>query len=185
MRKIIITELDRSKEVFITRHIEKYGYQHGLPPAWKAFEVASLGSLSHMYSNIHYKHKRSMSLIAQAISANNINEAKNWLHAFTLVRNLCAHHARIYGRKLDIALALPNIVGKAVERLGWVHQVPAPNTPYAALCVLAFSMKKISPGNRFTERLLAIVEAYPDLKYENLGFKDGWQSEPLWRINTK
>ena len=176
----LIDELDRSQEEFMVRHKRKYGLNQGLPPAWKAFEVASIGTLSYLYKNIDNTHKKRMSRVASALNASRTTTLNNWLHAFTILRNMCAHHSRLYGRHLPVPIALPQITGAAVKRYGWLNTSPQPSTPYAVLAVLAFTMQKVSPGNRFAQRLHAIIEAYPNLDYTHLGFTTGWAEEPLW-----
>ncbi len=183
-QRYIIGDLNRSQEHFILRHSEKYGVSEGLPPAWKTFEVVSLGTLSHIYSNIEYSHnkanKKALSRVAEAINANSRDTAKNWMHALTLVRNICAHHGRLYDRRLNIAFKLPTITGPAVHRLKWQFAKIDPHTPYAAVAVLAFAMHRISPGNHFSEKLKSIIARYPSLDYNQLGFTENWETEPLW-----
>src|SRR5690606_10541652 len=44
-------ELERTKEIFIEKHYEKYGAEHK-PPAYKTLEIVSFGCLSKLYSNL-------------------------------------------------------------------------------------------------------------------------------------
>lgn len=46
----IVGELNRSHEEFVIHHDTKYGKTY--PPAWKALQVISLGTLSKIYSNL-------------------------------------------------------------------------------------------------------------------------------------
>lgn len=45
-------ELNRSEDEYIQEHFRKY-YDPPMPPVWKTMEVASMGTLSKLYSNMN------------------------------------------------------------------------------------------------------------------------------------
>jgi abortive infection bacteriophage resistance protein len=80
-------EIERSKETFVQHYKHTYT---GFPkiPIWMAVEVMSFGSLSKIFHNLLRKDQIQ---IAQGYGLHHRILA-SWLHTFTYVRNICAHH---------------------------------------------------------------------------------------------
>lgn len=95
-------EILKSREVFVSHYKEKY---EGYPklPLWMTIEIMSLGMLSTFYSNLL---RDDQIAIAKEIGIN-CRVLGTWLHTFTYVRNICAHHGRLWNRDLSISMALP------------------------------------------------------------------------------
>ena len=67
-------------------------------------EVMSLGSLSLCYKGLKNDHKAGVE-DKKAISQHfNLHHKRltDWLHTLTYVRNVCAHHSRLWNRELAI-----------------------------------------------------------------------------------
>lgn len=101
--------LFRSKEKFVKHHKEHYG---GILPIWAAVELMDWGMLSHLYQMAPEKARIAMSEKCSLTSA----QFGSWLKSLNIVRNLAAHHARMYNRVYDIKPKLPqNEKWKPVE----------------------------------------------------------------------
>ena len=96
-------ETARSKEKFLEHYKIKYT---GVPrlSLWMACEIMSMGSLSLLYSGLISPLQRS---ICSILEINNYIFG-NWLHVVTYLRNICAHHARLWNRELQIRPKIPN-----------------------------------------------------------------------------
>lgn len=95
-------ETQRSKETFIDHYRNKYD---GFPkmPIWMAVEVMSFGALSQLY---HSLLRVDQIALAKTVGFHS-SVLSSWLHTFTYVRNMCAHHSRIWNRELAIAMTVP------------------------------------------------------------------------------
>lgn len=93
----IQSEVTRSSDEFINHYREKYD-NFPVLPLWMLTEVMSLGSLSRVYRGLVPDDKRAISnhfgLHHKRLS--------DWLHTLTYVRNVCAHHSRLWNRELAI-----------------------------------------------------------------------------------
>ena len=91
------SESKRSSEEFVEHFKATYS---GFPdlPIWVLTETMSLGGLSRMCS---WMLKRDQKVIAQRYGLQP-HYWVTWLHHLTYVRNLCAHHARLWDRKWSI-----------------------------------------------------------------------------------
>mgnify|MGYP003588186276 CR=1 FL=1 len=95
-------EASHSKEIFIKHYKTKY---EGFPtiPIWMATEIISLGTLSYLYKNLQ---KDQQQKISNEIGIPYLVLEK-WLHFFTYIRNICAHHARLWNRTMAICPVIP------------------------------------------------------------------------------
>ena len=99
--KEVDKELGRTKEVFIKSHYNKYGNEHR-PPAYKTLEVISFGCLSKLYSNLKNE-VTAKDRVAKELNLPNHNFLRSWLQTFNTIRNIIAHHSRIWNRNIDFA----------------------------------------------------------------------------------
>ena len=93
-------ELVRSKETFVQHYQKKYS-KPTRPPIWAICELLTLGQLSKWLSNLKLRQDR------QAIAARfGLDELVvcAFAHHLTHVRNLCAHHSRVWNRKLTFTM---------------------------------------------------------------------------------
>ena len=90
-------EFNRSQEIFIKDH--RYRYPNQDADAWKILEVASMGTLSKLYKNLKHQLPEK-SAIAKEMGLNLHSELSSWLEAITYVRNIIAHHSRLWSRNM-------------------------------------------------------------------------------------
>lgn len=88
-------ELFRSREVFITHYNGKYSAPKR-PPSWMVIELLSIGTVSKLFTNISDRKVRK-----KVAGEFGLNETvlKNWIHTIVILRNFCAHHARVWNRQ--------------------------------------------------------------------------------------
>jgi len=95
-------EVDRAREPFINHYRVTY---EGFPrlPVWMAVEVMRLGSLSALYSGLLPEPRR------QIVEGFGLPHPvfRSWLHFLSYLRNVCAHHARLWDRELAIRPEIP------------------------------------------------------------------------------
>ena len=91
------------KERFLEHYRAKYS---GFPrlPLWMACEIMSLGRLSQLYNGLLPSVQRSIC----SILGIKYFVLGSWLHVVTYLRNICAHHSRLWNRELQIKPRLPN-----------------------------------------------------------------------------
>jgi abortive infection bacteriophage resistance protein len=92
-------EVDRSKDIFIKEHKKKYKKDLRFPPAWKTLELSSLGGLSKLYGNLK-NNIEAKDQIAEEFGAVNHTYLPSWLQSIAQIRNLCAHHSRLWNKNL-------------------------------------------------------------------------------------
>ena len=80
-------------EIFINHHNEKYD---GKFPFWVIVELMSFGCLSRAFKNLNQEIK--IEICKNHYDSIPYYYIDNWLQAFVILRNICAHRGRIYNR---------------------------------------------------------------------------------------
>ena len=166
-------ELRRSKEIFVKHYKDAYNLQR--PPIWAACEVMSFGLLSRFYENIKADKVRKMIATEYDLMPQTL---KSLLRHTVYVRNLCAHHSRLWNRRFTITLALPqNRPSALLPNLN-----PAEDRRiYNTLVLLAHIVDLVEPENHWSHRLRALLRAqrYPVTRH--MGFPSDWENRAAWK----
>ncbi len=107
-------ETKRSQEIFI-KHF-KDTYQTSDLPLWAVVEVVSFGTISKLYAILKTEEQKEVILKLKDI---NNNVFKNWLHGLSVVRNICAHHSRLWNKTLGVKFEIPRRLDafKSIKKL--------------------------------------------------------------------
>ncbi|GJM35120.1 MAG: CAAX amino protease [Saprospiraceae bacterium] len=170
-------EVGRSREVFILEHTKKYNGDRRCPPAWKSLEVISLGLLSKLFENLRNNLPEKKQIV-ENLHLGNHTFLSSWLRSISVVRNICAHHSRLWNKNLPMP---PKLLTRA--DLPWIRD---PSTIeihsfYAVLVCMYYLVQTISPRNHFKKRLKALLEKYPNIDIKAMGFSVDWKEEPMWQ----
>lgn len=167
----IETEYLRSDEDFIKSF--RNNYSDNLPPSWMILEITSFGSLSLLFSNLNtIKEKRE---IADYFGVSDSVFA-SWIHSIVYLRNLCAHHSRLWNRTLSIQPLLPRNPKKLWLKDGEI----ANNKVFYMLTIIRFLLQTVNPQTGFTIKLKSLLEKYPNIDVNAMGFPKNWDGEALW-----
>jgi len=164
--KILRRDEGRSTEVFIGHYRAKYTSETELP-VWMATELISFGSLSRMYEHLRTGLRKKIARefnLPQTVFV-------SWLHSLTAVRNVCAHHSRLWNRELAVKPKLPT---------AWKTNGIENERFYAIAMIIQTLLADISPDSQWKERLKACFNAYPTVNLRAMHFPADWQALPLW-----
>lgn len=157
----------KDREVFIKHHNKHYS---GNFPIWVIVELLSFGTLSRLFCNMHDD-------IKKIICKDNYNipfdYVENWLHGFTILRNICAHRGRIYNKNINHAIKLSAKDRKVLGDVGIDI-----NKCSKRLFMYLFVMKKLVEStvwNTFICYFENITIKYPFVKLSYYGFPENWQ----------
>lgn len=95
----LTSSVQESNEPFIRHHNNNYL----CTPVWAAIEVISFGTLSKMYRNLKSNIRQD---IAKSFFGIDEELLMSYLHAFSFLRNACAHCGRIYNKGLSINIMI-------------------------------------------------------------------------------
>jgi abortive infection bacteriophage resistance protein len=157
------------REVFIHHYYQTYDHPD-LPPSWMVVEVMPLGTLSTIYARLVSRTMQKE--ICKPFQINHL-VMESWLHTMTYLRNLCAHHARLWNRRFSIK----PVVMKAYEK-----QMNRNDTFYAQAVLLYVLMYIIADGSKWQRRLMELLAKHANVNLGSMGFPLDWQQDPFWRL---
>jgi abortive infection bacteriophage resistance protein len=170
----------QTPEVFIRHYKDNYDTPTN-PPSWMCLELLTIGELSHLYSGL--KNKEDKKRIADFFKVPHI-VLGSWLHTITYVRNICAHHSRLWNRDLAIE---PKKLQK--PQGNWISE-PFENNKrvFYFLCILKYLLQQANPNNSMKNKVKALFNKYPNVPIQFLGIpSDGkgnllnWENEQVWQ----
>ncbi len=166
-------ELKRSDEPFVGHYRTKHGMSR--PPIWAACEVMSFGLLSRFFANIARDKDRKDIARTYLLFPDNL---KSLLEHAVYVRNLCAHHARLWNRRFTVTVALPDRQPMAI--LSSLNRTEDRRI-YNTLVLLAHLTRTISPTSDWTARLVDLLREQTFSVTSHMGFPADWEARSLWQ----
>jgi abortive infection bacteriophage resistance protein len=165
-------EYRRSGEQF-TRHFrEKYGSDHELPPYWMIAELMTFGMIFTLFRGAPTSVKQEISLrygVADRV-------LESWLQALNSVRNICAHHGRLWNRELGNRPMIPR------KDRRWHEPVTvSANRVFGVLTILKYLLSYIAPHTRWPGRLYALLADHAEIPLGPMGFPANWRQCPVWQ----
>lgn len=167
-------EIDRSDEEFIKHYKSKYT-NPVRPPAWMSLEVVTFTTLSKFYQNLNLTTEK------KAIARNcglHPFVLENWMHVLSNVRNICAHHSRLYNRTLSQAIVLPAYTYGNT----WISNTAIDSSKlYAIICSMVYLLDRITPVDLYRTQISELFTKYPGIQPGLLHFPADWQKENFWK----
>lgn len=167
----------KSKEDFV----EHYKVKYGLPlPIWVAIELWDFGLLSFFYQGMAVKDKAQ---IAQRYNIPDWQIMESWLRSLNYVRNVVAHHGRLWNRNLIDQPKLPKS-GEMPPFDPFIGNIHITSRIYVMLCISAHFMKNICPKSMWHMRVVELIHSFPKSDHVNIqdmGFPHEWEQQVFWK----
>jgi len=167
-------EVDRSVETFIEHYKNKYSNPPE-PPCWMSLEVSSFGLLSLIFRNLKFGNEKKV--VTKYYGLPDVAILESWMHSFSNIRNICAHHGRLWNRRLTAHIKLPNRPANHFIK----NKQILPYKIYATLCCMKYILDIISPSNTFKEKLKSLMATCPLAQEKEMGFPKDWKNENFWQ----
>ena len=162
-------------EVFIQHYHNNYGTPEN-PPSWMSVEIMYFNHLSKICTGL--KNRADINGIASYFALPPKTFC-SWLHTMNYVRNICAHHSRLWNRDLNI---VPEKLSFS-KRLVWISN---PDTAkrsktYYFFCMINYMLQVANPTSQFKSTLKELLEEYKNvISLDSMGFPQGWKEEKMW-----
>ncbi len=165
----------RSKEEFVRHNKGKCGCR------WRsgfASEVWDFGTLSKLFAGMR---EEDQDAISARYGVHNGRIFATWLRSLNYLRNVCAHHSRLWNRNIVDQPRLP-----PVAEMAWVapfeHNSHATARCYLSLCMARHLLRVVNPNSSWPERMQAHLRTFPDLdrlglNLAGMGAPDGWEAQ--------
>lgn len=134
------------REPFIVHHKNKYGEL----PIWVAIEVWDFGLMSKLYAGML---KGDQDKIATKYGAKSGRELAAWLRSLNFIRNVSAHHSRLWNINVLERAPIPK------NEPNWNNLKNA--KPFMYFCLLQKMMTVICPNSSWGKRLWSLFDEFP------------------------
>lgn len=170
-------ETANSQEEFVKHFLQNYDSRSGLP-IWMAVGVMSFGNI---FTLFHLMKKKDQDIIARAFGSNE-KVFLSWLRHLHYIRNICAHHGRLWNRFFAIKAVLPKDSRKNPSSRWHEAQYPV-NTAsiYSTLCIFKALLDVITPQSQWKLRVYALMDEFPNIPRAPMGIPNGFEQSAIWK----
>jgi abortive infection bacteriophage resistance protein len=181
LQKVLAAQA-RSSEDFVLHFQSKYD---GRLPVWVITEILDFGAMSYLFQGLQSADRNEVAArlgVLDSQGAGNGAALANWLRVLNYVRNVCAHHSRLWNRNLVDQLAPTHL--RSIPDLQHLtrHDVTHFRV-YSTLCVTAFLLSSLGHDSGWAQQTRTLVSGeFPACGRElrELGFPAGWAAERPW-----
>lgn len=137
------------------------------PPSWMLFEILHFGTVSKIYSSLPLSHQKT---IAGKFGVH-YKVLTSWLHTISSLRNICAHHSRLWNK----------VFGVSPKRVKTYNEHFEQNDRfYAQAVTIKILLDKITGHSLWAQKLKDLLDEYPEIPKRHMGFPDNWDKSNLW-----
>ncbi len=160
----------------LEHYLTTYGSPE-LPPSWLMGEMLTIGQLTSMYRNLKMRSDRTAVAISLGLTAPVL---ESWLQTYVRVRNICAHHGRLWNVGLGVYPAIPS--SSTVAWLAGDGALPERSRKrlYPVLVSLASALSIVSPHSGWARRLHVLMGTRPPMNLRGMGVPEDWADDPFW-----
>jgi abortive infection bacteriophage resistance protein len=145
-------ETAHSKETFAEHFRSKYGDQHEHMPIRMAAEIMTFGWMLTLFRGAHPDVRRE---VASTFGVHDV-VLSSWLLALNTIRNICAHHARLWNRQFGTKPEIPE------KDPAWrVPVVVGNDRIFGILTICKYSLGRIAPQSHWPDRWHGLPAKYP------------------------
>lgn len=167
--------VSRSKEDFVKHHCQKYGGSDFA--IWEAVELWDFGALSQLFAMMKVKDQ---SKIALKYGVDDWQVFQSWLVSLNYLRNLSAHHSRLWNKNVTDQPKLPT-QGKIAFCDDFIGKQDLIAKPFLLFCIVGYLLNAVCPATQWHQRLKAHLKNFPaiqssrSLSIVDMGAMENWQ----------
>ena len=154
------------------KNLHRYEFEHC--PIWVISEVMSLGQLSRWY--------RSTILPVRQLVASHYQlgqkQMGSLLRHLVVVRNSCAHHELLWDREFITKFSRPKRMGSFPSPREFFNASQTGKL-YNTLVMVSYLTMVITSNRSWTRDLVALMNRYPNIPQNRMGFVAGWRELPI------
>lgn len=160
----------------LEHYLTTYGAPE-LPPSWLMLETLTIGQVESTIGNLRRRSDRTA--VAKSIGVNEPVLA-SWMRTYVRVRNVCAHHGRLWNVGLGVYPAIPT--SSAISWLRGTDALPERSEKrlYPVLVSLQSVLDTISPRSSWARRLHALLSDRPQMNLVGIGVPEDWTDDEFW-----
>lgn len=178
----------REVETFLAHYRKKYTAAPPQPPVWMAMELLTFKAVSNLFANL--RDPADTKRISQHFGWHH-TVLCSWFRSLSDLRNLCAHHMRVWNREFGSRPVMPRKPPKHWPQIpDTIASGAHPDTNqtlnpqrriYMQFVVIETLMQVVNPESRWAERLVRLLDTHPQVSRTHMGFPPEWEHEVIWQ----
>jgi abortive infection bacteriophage resistance protein len=153
---------------FVKHHFQNYG---GSFPIWVATELFTMSMISIFYADLTSADKKA---IAKEYNTDYVH-LESWLHSASVLRNICAHHGRLYPVHFHQPPKLPRqyVKNSSIDVYSLGRQL--------CMLKLLFTNRRNEWNNTFVLPFSALMEKHEEsVDIQKMGVPENWEGVLKW-----
>jgi abortive infection bacteriophage resistance protein len=160
----------------LEHYLTTYGSPE-LPPSWLMVETLTIGQLASAYRNLGKRSDRTAVAMSIGLTTPVL---ESWMQTYVRVRNVCAHHGRLWNVGLGVYPAIPTT--PSISWLQSAGSLPERSRKriYPVLVSLQSVLDSVSPRSGWARRFHDLLSTRPPMNLRGMGVPDGWADDGFW-----
>jgi abortive infection bacteriophage resistance protein len=178
---------ERNVEVFLHHYRSQYASAPSQPPVWMVTELLTFKEVSILLANL--RHEKDTQRIERHFGWK-FRVLKSWFRSLSDLRNLCAHHMRIWNREFGSRPEMPvrrpanwPNIPVAIPTGSQLHPEQTLNPQsrlYMQVVVIESLMRIVSPRSSWSQRFVCLLDQHKNISRPHMGFPSNWEEELFW-----
>ncbi len=165
-----------SREEFTAHFKSKYPDEP--LPIWIAIELWDFGMLSNFIDGMVYDDQAAL---CDVLGIESPDLLVNWMRLLNFIRNVSAHHARLWNRNMSEYPKFPKATSGPFTHI--LNDHAATSRFYSAALIMQFMLKKVAPDTQWPRALSDLVDGFPEgngISIAHAGFPQNWRDQNIW-----
>lgn len=165
--------LNEKSSSYVKNFFQKYSSEDFLP-SWMFFEELSIWDIEKLFRILDREKRVKIATKFNTYEKHFIT----WISLITVIRNICAHHWRLWNRKLIIKLKTDDVKFRnyfQIEENNWKKEVIS--NFYNSSLVISYLLKMINKNFHWIDDLEKLLNEFPNLKIEEMWFERWWKNK--------
>ncbi len=185
--KLQLESRSQKAEQFLLDYQRNYPQSPTEPPIWMVMEILTFKEVSTLFSNL--RQSRDTKRI-EAHFGWKFPLLKSWFRSLSDLRNICAHHGRVWNREFgscpEMPKKMPHVWANVPEFIHVETNADYKINPrrrlYFQLVVIESLMKVVSPESRWAYKVMDLLSKFPTVSQSHMVFPTDWKSDSFWQI---
>lgn len=140
-----------------------------MPPIWCLTEASTFGFVSKLYANLNVRYRKEIA------KAYDLDESilVSWFRSLTGLRNICAHHGRLWNARL--------VVDQPKQAKAYKADLQDPDSFYSRAVLMIVLMGQVSPDAQWKDNFKLLIDEHPKVCSKAIRFPADWRDRTLWQ----
>src|SRR6185437_8345820 len=173
------------RETFIKHYYSHSQLENELPPSWMMFQLLTFKQLSVFIDSIKHGDAK---LLSNQFNLKNTKTFSSWIRSLSDLRNVCAHHSRLWNRIFGTIPVIPHLdaamiidIPAKISLLENMIPIKPHRKLYFQIVILWFFLKQINPKSTWVSRLINLLKEY-NIPIEHMRFPNDWINDKFWNV---